>query len=476
MPSLRSTPAPEPPGPEPAPVVPDPVPAAPAAAPPEPTPAAVSAPAPVPVERAHESRRSSTGYLGALWIIAPLMPGLAAVVTVGTYLFLPSLTGVQPPTPPAYPAWALIVGLGVTGLVWFGGAVFAKALVSAPRAQLRLYAELLERTRSLRDRTSMVAPVSPEDRVAAEEARTHVAYATEELEGEGAGPALRWALASGYMSVLRSLHRADEALIIVEPTDAAVGDALHDALSLEGSSIGNRERLIDIVRIAMHRLSPASAASFMAAVTDEPSNDTDKINENQAREALREVRHALNEFRDDRHEGLIRARNRLVWTMLAVGVTTYLLLSLALVAGVPVQYIQTVAVLYLVGAIVGLFNRLRIDAGQSSAVEDFGLSQARLVVTPLVSGLAAVAGVYLIAALPALLPTGGDPVVVPPPLDQVFDLTTNPISLVYAAIFGLAPSTLTSRLMMASTRLEKDLQSTEAASPGAGATDTGGNG
>ena len=215
------------------------------------------------------------------------------------------------------------------------------------------------------------------------------------------------------MSVLRSLHRADEALIIVEPTDAAVGDALHDALSLEGSAIGNRERLIDIVRIAMHRLSPGSAASFMAAVTDAPSDDTDRINENQAREALREVRHALNEFRDDRHEGLIRARNRLIWTMLAVGVTTYLLLSLALVAGVPVKYIQTVAILYLVGAIVGLFNRLRIDAGQSSAVEDFGLSQARLVVTPLVSGLAAVAGVYLIAALPALLPSGTTPVATP---------------------------------------------------------------
>jgi hypothetical protein len=151
---------------------------------------------------------------------------------------------------------------------------------------------------------------------------------------------------------------------------------------------------------------------------------------------------------------LIRARNRLIWTMLAVGVTTYLLLSLALVAGVAVTYIQTAAILYLVGAIVGLFNRLRIEAGQSSAVEDFGLSQARLVVTPLVSGLAAVAGVYLIAALPVLLPNGSDP---PDgagaqrgvrPRDQLDgahlcgDLRTR-------------PSTLTSRLSIASARLER---------------------
>jgi hypothetical protein len=476
MPSPRPgrAPAPEPRGPDPAPsVAPDPVPAAPAA--PASAPAAVT-PAPEHVETEPEPRRSSTGYLGALWIIAPLMPGLAAVVTVGTYLFLPTLTGVEPPTPPAYPGLALIAGLGATALVWFGGAFLAKALVSAPRAQLRLYAELLERTRSLRDRSSTGTPVSPEDHPAAEEARTHVAYATEELEGEGAGPALRWALASGYMSVLRALHRADEALIIVEPTDAAVGDALHDALSLEGSAIGNRERLIDIVRISMHRLSPGSAVSFMAAVTGAPANDAERINEKQAREALREVRHALNEFRDDRHEGLIRARNRLIWTMLAVGVTTYLLLSLALVAGVSVKHIQTAAILYLVGAIVGLFNRLRIEAGQSSAVEDFGLSQARLVVTPLVSGLAAVAGVYLIAALPVLLPNGSEPPATAPVLSEVFDLATNSMALIYAAIFGLAPSTLTSRLSMASARLEKDLQSTEAASPSAASDDTGGVG
>jgi hypothetical protein len=277
------------------------------------------------------------------------------------------------------------------------------------------------------------------------------------------------------MSVLRALHRADEALIIVEPTDAAVGDALHDALSLEGSAIGNRERLLNIVRIGMHRLSPGSAASFMSAVTDAPADEKDRISENQAREALREVRHALNEFRDDRHDGLIRARNRLVWTMLAVGITTYLLLSLALVAGVAIKYIQTVAVLYLIGAIVGLFNRLRIEADQSSAVEDFGLSQARLVVTPLVSGLAAVAGVYLVAALPALLPTGATTPAEPPDPSVVFDLAANSMAIVYAAIFGLAPSSLTSRLAMASARLEKDLQSTEAASPGTSATETGSN-
>lgn len=425
------------------------------------------------IDRPRTSHRSSTGYLGALWIIAPLMPGLLAVATVAWYLW-------RTPIPwgdasaPSDPGWAIVVGLGVTAVVWFVGAYFAQAIVSAPRAQLRLYADLLERGRTLRERTACTDARSSEGQECLDEANTQLDYVYEELEGEGKGPALRWALASGYMSVMRSLHRAEEALIIAEATDAAVGDGLHDALSLEGSAVGNRERLAGILRVAMDRLSPASAV-FLVAGTAGTAKSEVGLNEREARQALREVRFALNEYRDDRHGGLVRARNRLVWTMLAVGIATYLLLALALVAAVPVTYVLTVAVLYLVGAIVGLFNRLRIEAGRTSAVEDFGLSMARLVVTPLVSGLAAVAGVYLIAAAPFLLPTGtvAATELKPPPLSEVFNLALNPIGLIYAAIFGLAPNTLTNRLASASARLERDIQSTDAASVGSSPTDDG---
>ena len=63
----------------------------------------------------------------------------------------------------------------------------------------------------------------------------------------------------------------------------------------------------------------------------------------------------------------------------------------------------TIAVLYLVGALAGLLNRLRIESSRSSAVEDFGLHLARLIATPLLSGLAGVAGVYLVAKTPEML-------------------------------------------------------------------------
>ena len=123
-----------------------------------------------------------------------------------------------------------------------------------------------------------------------------------------------------------------------------------------------------------------------------------------ARQTLREVRFAINQYVEDKLGSLLRARNRLIWTMLAVGAATYLLLGLALAAAVPVPQVLAVTVLYLVGAIVGLFNRLRLEVGRSGAVEDFGLSMARLVVTPLLSGLAAVAGVYLVAVAPSCSP------------------------------------------------------------------------
>ena len=49
----------------------------------------------------------------------------------------------------------------------------------------------------------------------------------------------------------------------------------------------------------------------------------------------------------------------------------------------------------------------------------------------------------------------------------------NPIGLVYAAIFGLTPGALTSRLTAASARLQPDLQSTEAAASVSTAPDQG---
>lgn len=301
------------------------------------------------------------------------------------------------------------------------------------------------------------APPGTEE--ALSEANAHLTYVHDELESDGSRASIRWALATGYLSVLSSLHRAEEALIVVEPTDAVVGDALHDALSLEDSTIDNSDRLLRILRSALDTVSPDTSV-FLIAGTPVMTNPEHPMDPKVARQTLREVRFAINQYVEDKLGSLLRARNRLIWTMLAVGVATYLLLGLALAAAVPVPQVLAVTVFYLVGAIVGLFNRLRLEVGRSAAVEDFGLSMARLVVTPLLSGLAAVAGVYLVAVAPSLFPTGQTAVPKPPTLSEVFNLGTNAVGLVYAAIFGLAPNTLTNRLAAASAQIERQIAST----------------
>jgi hypothetical protein len=397
-----------------------------------------------------------SGYFGALFILAPLMPGLLAVVTVGMYLWLAPLPW-SAASKPKDPVVAILVGLVATAVVWFGGALLAKPMVAARRAQTRLYADLLERSRSLMKRADGTIP-RPGTTETMAEACAHLDYAQDQLEGSQAGPSFRWAFATGYLEVLSSLHRAEEALIVVQPTDATVGDALHDALSLEDSTIDNRERLGRILRAGLDAICPDTSV-FLVAGTPAPTTPDKPMDDEVARQALREVRFAINQYVEDKLGSLLRARNRLIWTMLAVGVSTYLLLALALAAAVPVPQIVAVSVFYLVGAIIGLFNRLRVEVARREAVEDFGLSMARLVVTPLLSGLAAVAGVYLVAVAPSLFPTGPKAGPPPPTLTDVFDLGTNAVGLVYAAIFGLAPNTLTNRLAAASARVEQEIAS-----------------
>ncbi len=101
---------------------------------------------------------------------------------------------------------------------------------------------------------------------------------------------------------------------------------------------------------------------------------------------------------------------------------------------------------YLVGALVGLFNRLRGEADSDSAVEDYGLALARLVHTPLFSGLAAVSGVLLTAILAGFsgVATTSSGTASASLLSDIFKL--NPGSLLLAALFGLTPGLLIDRL------------------------------
>lgn len=406
------------------------------------------------------------GSIAALWVSSSVAPVCATAIAVLVYPLLPSQQGSSPAVP-QLPAAALVAAILITFLLWLMVIRLLAPLMSAQKSQPRFYTELIERYQQLRDRIAQLDSVPARDLI---EARTQLDYARRSLVGEDSAPALRWALAHGYISVLRALHRVEEALFLVEPVEAVLGDAVHDELSLDQSTIATRDALRTQIAAAKTALlaAPTSGAARPigsnppAGTQPAPPSPDGALSERQARETLRSVRNAINAFRDDARNGVIRARNQLLVVMLVVSLATLALVGLGEAIGVPTVYLTSAAALYLVGAIVGCFNRLRIEAKRSSAGEDFGLFQSRLLATLLMSGLAAVGGVYLVAALPSLISVRNAALPVPH-LSMIFDLTSNEGSLLYAAIFGFAPETLTSLLLQGADKLQTDLLSSRPA-------------
>ena len=482
------------------------------------------------------ARYGTEGYLASLWVFAPLTPVVAAVASVATYLLIPATGDV-----PDHPVDAVAVGTCAALAFWAISAYPGTLLARRERAQTRVFGDLVQRYRVLNaraeaehakragraaqvDRGAHGDPPDPDPPgmpKALQEARVLLADVGDQLYGEAsAAPALRWALSSGYLGLTRQLHRAEEALMVVEDVSELVGDVIHDDLSLEDSGLRNPFAMRRMIRDAMRVLSPGVEQSLLRAVPDLPkgtvivsaaetpieetgTHDARKVKPEEAREALREVRFAINDYRDDIFDSFVRGRNQLIWTYLALAISTYILLGLGLLFGIPKVTLVSVSVLYLVASLIGLFNRLRIESSHTPKVDTYGLYVARLLTGPLLSGLAGVAGVYLIALAPTFLgplsagsasipaastvPAASVPgasallasplpspaavadaarelqIAAPKPLVEVFNLTTNQLAVLVAAIFGLAPGLLTTRLQAQISRLERDLARSEPA-------------
>jgi hypothetical protein len=285
------------------------------------------------------------------------------------------------------------------------------------------------------------------------------------LRAEMAIPGLRWVLGIGYMAIWNLIHRAEEALVLIEPTDDVLGVAYFDRLRLEDSSLPTRKLLQD---------------QLATAITALQRNPT----QFDARLAISQVRTTINEFRDSSREALVRTRNHTMGTLLSTGVTALILLGVAIVsqhgaAGLNLSADPAVSavVLYLVGALIGLFSRLNSESGSEDQVEDYGLTVARLLLTPVLSGLAAVGGVLIIALVPLLINGGaftpsssGDVTQTVdraiPQLHMIYNLQANPLGLALAAAFGLTPSLLVSALQRAADSAKVALSSTTATTAG----------
>jgi hypothetical protein len=233
---------------------------------------------------------------------------------------------------------------------------------------------------------------------------------------------------------------------------------------------------------------PAGASETTTAVEQE----------RRARAVIQSVHTAVNDYRGSRWAELARARWQLVMTTTIAATFSLLVLGLALIQGVPTTHLVAGWAYFLVGAVAGLFLRLRQAAEEEHVADDYGLESARLNQTPLLSGMAAVLGVVLMASLAgstlgdvlrpvdtaqSLGPTADatvdasaaatsaaspspsasvapSPSATPSPVETLsmtaelataFDLGTYPIGLIIALIFGLTPNLVLQRLGVTAT-------------------------
>ena len=388
--------------------------------------------------------------MAALRLTAPFAPLCATVISVIAYLLM-SLPIDSSPKVPDTPLAALGIGVAAMLVLWILAVLLGITMTSAPSAQPRLYLELAHRYKNVRDRLAQLTTGTNSQ--PSVEARNSLLYSNRVLIGEENGPALRWALAYGYVSVLRALHRAEQEIIIFEPREDLLGDIQYDELSLSRSTIDNRDILLGSLASARNGLASSGGGKALPGL----SASKNRAIEAEARLKVATVRRAIDQFRDDCRDGIVRSRNQLLSWLLVLGWLTFAMFGLGVLTGAKPIYIMSAAALYMVGVGAGLAGRLRIGERHTNSSEDFGLGQVRLLATLLMSGLAAVGGVYLVAALPQLLPAQGSTISPVPNLTTIFDLRENTAALLYATLFGLVPQTLTDLILRGTDQLQDDL-------------------
>ena len=68
-----------------------------------------------------------------------------------------------------------------------------------------------------------------------------------------------WMLGNGYVNMWKLMHHADEAFINFEPVEAVIHNALHDEMSLQNSTLTNKEDLLKKLRKAVKMLDKRAA-------------------------------------------------------------------------------------------------------------------------------------------------------------------------------------------------------------------------
>lgn len=604
-------------------------------------------------------------YAPALVLVAVLLPipVLATFITVIVYIVLGQQFG-----SPDWLNWmALLAGFGVTLIIWLICAVFCRRSASAQYSNRLSYASIIQELRRLEMNFETIEVNDLEEAVELEEVVeaavtaqsvkvvgtdevTVTAQAVEVLgspESNGAiEPAqgssnsgalqrayaalygdnekerieeclqvngMQWVRSTGYIEIWNRLQAADQEMIALLPKETVEADADYDLLRLDGSTIPNSQRWIDIINKAKatlervdkqkrakkthedHTQQAAREQQLMgqalldlikATVTSPklPLDDADipksfgpalfsimrsafsqpqpeaQQTEEQARADLRQARIAINTYITNRWAGLIESRNRLIAISFLASIFVYILFIIAIIGKAPGPSLAAGLVFYFVGVVAGLFPRLAPKmnvssqpsqakktpsktnkqskaAGQSAKAsnqsngskangngksadqsrsalpdtstkddsppsDDYGLTMARILVTPVFSGLAALIGVGLAtmlsitlvaltpmqsssstststpaaivatvtptAAISSATAPGSRTIPNYPSLDQVYNLSGNVQGVIFALIFGFLPSLVINALQKEGAAMVGQLKSTDPGEDGAG--------
>lgn len=436
-----------------------------------------------------------------------VVPTVAAALTVAIFLAESNVPG----------AYIVIWGMLATLAVWLLISIPMSLLTSRDRVNARSFGLLISRLNQLETRLNVIQNRNPDldkleeyQEVALEEAYNNF----QELDTMvyESTSRLPWVLGLGYVVAWFRIHRAEEALIDIEPVEMVIRGAYHDKMAITDSQMSNSSDLLNQLRTAVKALDPAMGDVFRTGDTSSQEteqlqdlldnvqqlekdmqqlgqdvqliakNSGGKLDDNQAhkkapdqpgtkgpspeseaRLTIREIRQTLNEFRDHQWEGLIRARNRLMSGIFVTGLVTFLLLCIALLSASSGSSgsqsghaLLAAAAFYVVGAIAGLFGTIYRESTMSSGVDDYGLSLARLIGTPMLSGLAGVGGAFLYSVL--ILQTTPSASLT---ISSIFTLSRLDY-LIAAIIFGFAPNLIIKGLAQQSNKYISALQSSKA--------------
>jgi hypothetical protein len=387
-----------------------------------------------PEETKDDYKPTGNRYFGALVLLAAIipLPFLAALITIIVYLSPSSFQWL------GASAMVIILGLIITLVLWLLLAIPCRSFATAKGGKPSDFASLQRTAGVLKEQLGIVkserATQDTEYKAAIADIESNRKNYYDMLNCNG----LPWVSYTGYVSMWDRINKIDEAMIGVLPCQTVIESANYDELSLTDSGVPGSNELLTLLDEAIATLS--SDPTSPSAVNN---GQVSQQSEQKARANIRKVKSALHKFTNERWDGLVRARNQLMVTAFLTTFFTYILVIIAILANVPRMNTIDAMVFYFLGAIVGLFGRLFDERNADTVMDDYGLSMARIIVTPLISGLAALVGVLFVTTSSTI--------------DTIYNITLQ--NLVFAAVLGFAPNILISSLQSKSEEIKGQIKS-----------------